>query len=476
MLRKIRKKFSGRLLAALMLGVFALTTPEVSFAEELTSEQYMPDNHYSSLDAATTQKLDAGFNSMIGNDLGQTPGITAVIYKDGECVYRYVAGKRYLDDGVMGDRPMLISTNQRVASLSKIPVAIAVLQLVEQGKINLDADVSEYTGYPVRNPYFPKDKITPRMLLTHMSSLRDDDEQDGWLQTKELKDIREYLVKNEKHWGHLEGQEPGKYFEYADENYNFLGVVIENVTGTRLDLYLRESVLKPMGIKGTYNPNTLGEYGKSQVAAHYRADGDGVYYAAEDDQPLEGIDAKILDKYNLGQNPSIFGPAENLFASTQDLTHILEFFIAGDGSYKGQKILSPESFNMMVTPVWQFDRNVPNGIMTTDASGKPIIESVPIAGYGYGTCIYPGEVEQAVQLLNNRPDVTLVGHTGGWNGFFSMIYWIKGTKDGFIVTQNGISGLYKDLLGTYSNQFIFQEKQAMLIMDNVFPKNNWRDF
>lgn len=52
---------------------------------------------------------------------------------------------------------------------------IGLMELVEQGKINLDHDVSEYLGFPLRNPDFPTTPITVRMLLNHTSTLRDGD-------------------------------------------------------------------------------------------------------------------------------------------------------------------------------------------------------------------------------------------------------------------------------------------------------------
>jgi CubicO group peptidase (beta-lactamase class C family) len=61
----------------------------------------------------------------------------------------------------------------RIASISKLVTTIAVMRLVEQGKLNLDADVSDQLGYRFRNPAFPDAPITLRLLLSHRSSLTD---------------------------------------------------------------------------------------------------------------------------------------------------------------------------------------------------------------------------------------------------------------------------------------------------------------
>ena len=65
----------------------------------------------------------------------------------------------------------------RIASVSKLVVAIGVMRLVEQGKLELDADVSSYLGWRMRNPAFPDRPITLRQLLSHTSSVRDHDDQ-----------------------------------------------------------------------------------------------------------------------------------------------------------------------------------------------------------------------------------------------------------------------------------------------------------
>ena len=64
----------------------------------------------------------------------------------------------------------------RIASISKLVTALGVLRLVDAGKLELDRDVSDYLGYPVRNPAFPGKVITLRLLLSHQSSLLDGDD------------------------------------------------------------------------------------------------------------------------------------------------------------------------------------------------------------------------------------------------------------------------------------------------------------
>src|SRR5690606_19413882 len=61
----------------------------------------------------------------------------------------------------------------RIASISKLVTAAGVMRLVETGTLDLDADVSELLGFPLRNPAYPHTPITLRLLLSHRSSLTD---------------------------------------------------------------------------------------------------------------------------------------------------------------------------------------------------------------------------------------------------------------------------------------------------------------
>src|SRR5687767_12255899 len=70
-------------------------------------------------------------------------------------------------------RPVTPDDPVRIASISKTVVAVGVMKLVEQGKLDLDSDVSRLLGWSLRNPAFPDRPVTLRQLLSHTSSIRD---------------------------------------------------------------------------------------------------------------------------------------------------------------------------------------------------------------------------------------------------------------------------------------------------------------
>jgi CubicO group peptidase (beta-lactamase class C family) len=124
------------------------------------------------------------------------------------------------------NRPITTEDPARVASVSKLVVAIGVMKLVEQGKLDLDSDVSRWLGWPLRNPAFPDRAITLRMLLSHTSSVRDHDDQ----YAIPLGDTVRTTMADPRSWDAEHG--PGThYFDYSNMNFPIVASIVERVTG-----------------------------------------------------------------------------------------------------------------------------------------------------------------------------------------------------------------------------------------------------
>ena len=106
----------------------------------------------------------------------------------------------------------------RIASISKLVVAIGVMKLVEQGSLDLDEDVSRYLDWPLRNPAFLDRPITLRMLLSHTSSLRDGD--DAYVVPLGAS-VKEALADTAV-WDAQHGPGDG-YFAYSNFNFPVVG-------------------------------------------------------------------------------------------------------------------------------------------------------------------------------------------------------------------------------------------------------------
>ena len=253
------------------------------------------------------------------------------------------------ESGVAG-RPVTIDDPARVASISKLVVAIAVMRLAEQGKLDLDQDVSKYLGWKVRNPAFPNAPITMRALLSHQSGLRDTVDYivplDGDLQA---------VLANPKAWDPAHA--PGTYFSYANINSPLIASVMESATGERFDRLMARLVLTPLGLDACYNWGAGCSDGRrAQAVTLLRPNGDLARDAAMKGQeqcavyPASDGSCDVEKLYRLGRNGSAYSPQGGLRISARDLAKVGQLMLR-----KGAPLLSPATFATMIGPVWTFD-------------------------------------------------------------------------------------------------------------------------
>ncbi|MVZ98602.1 class A beta-lactamase-related serine hydrolase [Sphingorhabdus sp. IMCC26285] len=253
------------------------------------------------------------------------------------------------DAGIAG-RPVRIDDPVRVASISKLVVALGVMRLVEMRKIDLDRDVNAYLGWSVRNPAFPDAPITMRDLLSHRSGLRDSVDYivplDG--------DLSQVLAQN-KAWELR--HPPGNYFSYANINSPLIAAVMEGATGERFDRLMAQLVLTPLQLDACYNWGAGCSAGqRAKAVTLLRPNGD-----IARDAPVNGADpcavypatngsCDVEVLYKIGKNGSAFSPQGGLRISAQDLAKIGQLLLK-----HGKPLLSEAVFDEMVSPAWTFD-------------------------------------------------------------------------------------------------------------------------
>jgi CubicO group peptidase (beta-lactamase class C family) len=247
-------------------------------------------------------------------------------------------------------RPMTVEDPARIASVSKLVVAVAVMRLVEAGKLDLDADVSHLLGHRLRNPAFPEAPITLRLLLSHRSSLTDNIDYVLPLDADMLA-----VLDDPKAWD--ADHAPGTWFHYTNFNFPVVAAVMEKATGERFDLLMDRLVLKPLAIEGCYNWAACSPERARQAVVQYRErqstkDDPASIRACPVTPAKDG--SCDLSLWRAGVNGAIFSPQGGLRISARDLAKIGQLLL-GEGKLGKVRLLKASSVRAMLAPEWTFD-------------------------------------------------------------------------------------------------------------------------
>ncbi|MEQ8262047.1 serine hydrolase domain-containing protein [Pseudohaliea sp.] len=217
-----------RLFSFVALLSLLLTLPSPSGAAPLTAAQT------EALEAILTQAQEGS----------RMPSLVAVVDKGGETLYAGALGHAELSHKV----PTTVGTAYAIGSITKTFTGLAVAQLVDAGRIELDATVADY----LPDYAGPGRVATVAQLLTHSSGIPS--------YNTEIPGVREALSRNA--WTRDElvalfeelplNFEPGERFSYSNSGYYLLGLIIETVTGTDYYSYLQAQVFEPLGMDRSF--------------------------------------------------------------------------------------------------------------------------------------------------------------------------------------------------------------------------------
>ncbi|PCD02809.1 serine hydrolase [Sphingomonas spermidinifaciens] len=239
----------------------------------------------------------------------------------------------------------------RVASISKLVVAIGVMRLVEAGTLDLDSDVSARLGWRLRHPRFPDVPITLRLLLSHRSGLAD-----GIDYVLPLDADLQAALSDPKAWG---AEAPGGYFRYANIAWPVIASVMERATGERFDRLMDRLVLAPLDIAGCFQWEACDAATAARAVVLVEPDGTPIRDDNRGTKPVCSVTPArsggcSLASWEAGRNGAIFSPQGGLRISAQGLAKIGRL-IAGSGSVDGVRLLTPASVRAMTTPAWTYD-------------------------------------------------------------------------------------------------------------------------
>lgn len=309
-----------------------------------------------------------------------TPGAAVALIENGRIVLERGYGRADAEGAV----PVTPATGFNVGSISKTFTAWGVMRLVERGAIELDAPVSRYlTRWSFPASEFDVDAVTVRRLLSHTAGLSLPG-YPGWGPDDSLPSLEASLSGATNGSGDVRlVYEPGTDWRYSGGGYTVLQLVIEEVTGRPFDDYMRDEVLRPLGL--TYSDFTIGPEVRARSSLAFDELGDPT--------PSPRFTARA---------------AAGLHTTVHELALFALAAIEGaDGAPPGRGLLSPETVALMTTPV--------------EASGGT---------YGLGYTVW---------ALDGGG--TAIGHDGANRGWHAGFEVIPETGDGLVVVTNGSNGL-----------------------------------
>ena len=291
----------------------------------------------------------------------------------------YVGGLGYAD--MAARRPVLADTTFQIGSIGKSMTALAVLQLVEAGRLDLDAPVSTHL------PWFAMPSrygaITLRHLLSHTAGLPA-----GTDFTPAARYEGFALRDTEAAW------EPGSRFHYSNTGYKLLGWLLEDITGQDYGSVIRQRVLEPLGMTATDPVIT-------HATRHRMATG---YAPLHDDRPYRRNDTPVPAtwmEYAVGDG----SPA----ATAGDIARYMRLFLNG-GRGEVAPVVSPAIYRMMTTPVITMSRG--------DAYEHDY-------GYGFGIISHWADGHH------------FIGHGGSTVGFRAIMLTDQTDELGVVMMCNG---------------------------------------
>jgi len=234
----------------------------------------------------TAEDVNAWLDGKLPDALknGDIPGAVVSVVKDGQVVT--TRGYGWADTGASGGQPVAVDPQKslfRVASVSKIPTSIAAMQLVEQGKVDLDADISAYLDFEIERRF--DEPLTLRHLLTHSAGF---DEHGSLTPTTDL----EAYVKNDPP---AQFFAPGTTPGYSNYGMALAGYIVQRVSGQPFETYVREHVLEPAGMTSSTYEQPLPKDMAGSLGPGYTSTGEEVPFEVMGDFPAGSLTVSAPD-------------------------------------------------------------------------------------------------------------------------------------------------------------------------------------
>jgi CubicO group peptidase (beta-lactamase class C family) len=264
--------------------------------------------------------LEAFFDGIIPLQLERSDiaGATVLVMKDGKELLKKGYGFADVSKKKAVDPE---STMFRLASISKLFTWISVMELVEQGKLDLDADVNTYLDFQIA-PAFGK-PVTLRNLMTHTGGFEEEVRDILLTDPKKAIPLRQYLIENQPHRIFPPGEVPA----YSNYGVGLGGYIVQRASGEPFEQYVAEHIFQPLGMKHSSFNQPL-----AQGLSPFASDG----YRSNTEKPAVGFE--------------IFSPAPagGVSSTASEMGRFAQALLNG-GELEGHRILKPATLQAMWT-------------------------------------------------------------------------------------------------------------------------------
>jgi len=344
----------------------------------------------------------------------RVPGVVAMATDRGGNIYEGAAGKRVLGQ----DADMTTDTVFAIFSCTKAITGTAIMQLVEDGKLDLDAPAKTYAPDLARTQVLdgfdaggkpklraPKRDITTRMLMLHTAGFGYEFFNEKLRDSAAVTGQQSVITSSKAALGAPLLFDPGEAWEYGI-NMDWCGQVVEGITGKRLGEVMQERIFAPLGMETT--AFTITPAMRPRLARIHQRDADG--------------SLTPLNDFELPQEPEVHMGGHGLYSTVADYCRFIRMYL-NDGAGENGRVLKPETVRAAEK----------NGL------GDKKIKMLPgvAASLSNDAEFFPGMSKSwALSFMVNEEEAPTGRPAGalGWAGLPNLFFWID--------RQNGLGGFW----------------------------------
>ena len=378
---------------------------QLSPAEDAVTAPAKPSN------LEDRQELAAFVNDYFQSQLAKSniPGAAISIVKDGEILFTQGYGYADLEGKIPVDAE---KTQFRVASLSKLFTATAAMQLYEQGALDINSDINEYLqGWQLENPY--SEPVTPARMMMHTDGTTQRLIGLGARTKAQMQPLKEYLPK----YMPAIDYPPGKFYSYSNHSIALLGYLVEKISGTPFVEYMDKNIFGPLNMKdSTFRQPPVSELPQNFATGYRIVNGKA--------EPVPYLYLNIT-------------PAAALTTTATDMAHFMLAHLQL-GNYQGDRILQPETAEMMHSSHYQIHPKLPG------------------TSYGFRE-----------RLVNNK---RAIGHLGSLRGYSSSLDLILEENIGIFIATNSFSNIHGEFLSKFFDRYFPAQQNPNPPTSEVSPE------